>query len=1343
MKHRKNITMWSGSRHPTGFLRGLLVACWLMAASATYAVEIPFTLDKPGRVSLAVYSADGAVQLRSLLVGERLEAGKHAVSWDGLDRDGRPVEPGTYQWKLVTGPGIEATFLNAVGANPKAGPWAKWVGNHIGPNTIAVGPLGICIGSPIAEGPPNIHMFEPDFTTTRWLAPHYGWSSIGHRVLRMTDTAIVSLAQDAQVSVFDAKTGAGVVGISGLGAKRFDVLWEGDKRPNHDGGRELSLDARDDRFVIGYRDHDAVRWFDLASGKKIREVKVAKPRRVALEADGSLLVLGEQGVVRVGPDDAQAVLVEAKALVSPVALAWDERTNTFLVANGDPDNRILRFAADGKLQKSYGAEGGRVPGPYYPDRFAEVADLAADSISTEKGRFYVVEGGEAGGGLRRITHVAADGTILDERFGGAEFFSCAAAVPGNPREVFYSSSPATIGRYDFDPATGQNKLTHILAVPKKTWGDGLFPVPYAFPHYRPVVRKGQVYLVSNGRFILRPNLETGELIPVALASFKPWNGWAKDPTPEPITKAAAFHKLDLASPKTDAFTWSDANGNGSLDPEEFRFAESGPGAGYAFLDADWNLLFGYYHAPNHIYTGKNWINFEFKKSLYATLPNDAPAAAAPAWDWTHVVRSEEKIPEDPLGVLSRLSPRAIQKTADGRIDVFFDAGGGGLLDVHPDSWPTAQTTHTRVISAAGGRVVRVVGKHASEGPPRDTQFGMPSHLLGTVDGNLIVCDRMAYTTAWTSDGLFIGTLLDRPVPDGWPEDNCGFAGDDWMSAGSIADLGNGEAVWFALGGGDRSMAFRVRGFRDLVRKNGTVTVQATPQAAGTDGEGLKAEYFASADLSGTPVASRTDPRLWFSDATTGGKIVGAWAKNGPCDNIAAGKPFSVRWTGSLTAPYSEPFWFRVYNSRPGTGHTPMQQAWTEGKGFARVWLNDELILDKWQGSPAMNPWQTPPLMLEAGATYDLKIEYAFPGGDGAQFSLSWCSYTGEWMRVPTEYLHTARAPSRPHVTVTAVEPKAAEKEGKPGRVRFTLDRPADREMQIGYRLGGTATAGDYTLPEPRAVIPAGKTAVEVAIKPVDDTLIEANETCIITLVPGNGYAGDGTAGEAVITIADDDNTLVDDSLEIYYTFDNADFESWTWLSSSPTKQMPAVRNELGPGHPLAINWYMLTMPALVPGPDRYGDAITFPKGRERVTSAGTLTLADYTVAFRFKSPEKTTGICACTGGPEFFLKDGALGVINVGWPSSQPAGADLADGRWHHAAFTWNRGKRQQQLFVDGTLVATNTGPEGGRASGGCTLGRANTGGSFIGGSLDEFRIYSRCLSADEVKALARGASPE
>ncbi len=67
-----------------------LTALLLAPLASLHAAVIPFTLDKPGRTTLAVYSVDEAVQLRSLLVGERFAAGTHAVNWDGLDRDGRP-----------------------------------------------------------------------------------------------------------------------------------------------------------------------------------------------------------------------------------------------------------------------------------------------------------------------------------------------------------------------------------------------------------------------------------------------------------------------------------------------------------------------------------------------------------------------------------------------------------------------------------------------------------------------------------------------------------------------------------------------------------------------------------------------------------------------------------------------------------------------------------------------------------------------------------------------------------------------------------------------------------------------------------------------------------------------------------------------------------------------------------------------------------------------------------------------------------------------------------------------------------------------------------------------------
>jgi hypothetical protein len=573
-------------------------------------------------------------------------------------------------------------------------------------------------------------------------------------------------------------------------------------------------------------------------------------------------------------------------------------------------------------------------------------------------------------------------------------------------------------------------------------------------------------------------------------------------------------------------------------------------------------------------------------------------------------------------------------------------------------------------------------------------------------------------------------LLERPDYGNRPRVHCGLMGDDWMSAGSIADLGNGEALWFPPSG-DRAMVFRVRGFADLQRQSGTVVLQTDPPAAALDGEGLKSKYFASTDLSGEPVVTRIDPRLWFYDGSKSGQIVAAWAANGPCEGIAAGQPFSARWTGSVTAPFTEPFWLRVYNTRPGRGHTPSQQAWQDGKGFVRVWLNGQLVLDKWQDAPGTNPWQTPPLMLQAGQRYDLKVEYAYPGGSDAQFSLVWCSDTLEWMRVPTPYLHPESAPSRPRVAVVAVQPTAYEEGEKPGVVRFTLDAPYERDLAIRYRLAGTASTKDFTIDGEPAILRAGQTSADLIIRPIDDDLIEANETVRVTLAPSPHYAGDGTAGEAVVTIVDDDNVLIDDDLVVYYTFDNA--------SLDVEESFAAIRNEAGADHALRIQSYMHTMPVLAPGPAKYGDAIRFPEGRESVRSSGSLDLGDFAVAFWFQSPRATTGICI-VGAANFSLDDGRLHVVNGGWPSSQPLGANLADGRWHHAALTWNREQRQMQLYVDGEHVATNSGAQGGGLTGQIQLGRANTGGPFHGGTIDELRVYSRRLTADEIQTLFRAA---
>ncbi|QXD17100.1 PQQ-dependent sugar dehydrogenase [Rhodocaloribacter litoris] len=60
---------------------------------------IPFTLDRPGRVQLAVYDLLGRV-VRTL-VSSRPGPGPHAVLWDGHDETGRPLPGGVYLYRLV------------------------------------------------------------------------------------------------------------------------------------------------------------------------------------------------------------------------------------------------------------------------------------------------------------------------------------------------------------------------------------------------------------------------------------------------------------------------------------------------------------------------------------------------------------------------------------------------------------------------------------------------------------------------------------------------------------------------------------------------------------------------------------------------------------------------------------------------------------------------------------------------------------------------------------------------------------------------------------------------------------------------------------------------------------------------------------------------------------------------------------------------------------------------------------------------------------------------------------------------------------------------------------------
>jgi uncharacterized protein YjlB len=113
----------------------------------------------------------------------------------------------------------------------------------------------------------------------------------------------------------------------------------------------------------------------------------------------------------------------------------------------------------------------------------------------------------------------------------------------------------------------------------------------------------------------------------------------------------------------------------------------------------------------------------------------------------------------------------------------------------------------------------------------------------------------------------------------------------------------------------------------------------------------------------------------------------------------------------------------------------------------------------------------------------------------------------------------------PTVEVTATDDTATEEGATTGA--FTLTRTGDvsGSLTVDYTVTGTATAGaDYVALSGSATFAAGSATTQVIVTPIDDALVEGNETVILTLDAGVAHPGYtlGDDIQATVTIIDND-----------------------------------------------------------------------------------------------------------------------------------------------------------------------------------------------------------------------------
>ncbi len=156
----------------------------------------------------------------------------------------------------------------------------------------------------------------------------------------------------------------------------------------------------------------------------------------------------------------------------------------------------------------------------------------------------------------------------------------------------------------------------------------------------------------------------------------------------------------------------------------------------------------------------------------------------------------------------------------------------------------------------------------------------------------------------------------------------------------------------------------------------------------------------------------------------------------------------------------------------------------------------------------------------------------------------------------------------PTITLT-LSPASVTEDGTTNLVyTFTRSGVTTNPLTVNYTLGGTATLNtDYTRTGTTNTVTfaAGSSTATVTVNPTADTIVESNETVILTLAAGTGYTV-GTPNAVTGTITNDDVTLPSITLAVSpssVTEDGTTNLIYTFTRSGVTTNSLTVNYTLG------------------------------------------------------------------------------------------------------------------------------------------------------------------------------------
>lgn len=934
------------------------------------------TLDRPGRVSVGIFDGGGTL-LRNLTFGEQRPAGEMRIEWDGLDDLGRPMPAGAYEWRALSRPGFRASLVTVLGLSHPESIARCWGGNHRGPETVTSDKDGIYVGFPGSEFTGQVLALRPD-GTRRWSVTNQDFYAAAPEAIASDGAGRIAVLSYEGGSALSLSI---VSAANGSNGGAFPVGVE--PAPKQWGWcGNVNMAAREGVAVVSYRSHDLLRWISLDGGKELARASLAGSGSLTFGPDSSVWVLAKDGVFRCERGGTPAKVWPTLRLDQPRAIAWDAVAGSFLIAEGGTQ-QVLRVSSDGKELARFGRAGGRVCGPWIGSDFRGLFGVTPDG----SGGFVTVEAGNSA--VNRTARFDAGGKLLAEWFGGQRWGHGIALDPEDPTLATIEGGTGMLCLVRIDPKTRTWKMLESFEEPNT---DSLFRTIAGFGKGWELRRHGgKLWYVhadpTSGASVYEIDRANGRLFPRAVLG-------RMDLRKEQA--ALWVEALALSKPATppSGFVWSDKNLDGRMAADEVMFGVFGFEYGSSFdLSPDWTIT----------------VATADKEHAWITIPNlnAADPSAAPRWDLAARAASKAAYPEqvravDDFGI--RPSGDALLRDGAGNTYQLLVGHRGENEDRQGEFWPEFYGAAVRVVKwDASGRSLWAVGRHIGGLGRFTCNFG----LLGVVQGNIIARDRYGIpTSVWSGEGLYAGNLMEEVVTDHdtpWVWDYWNGHADSMMeydqTFNGLWSYPDGS-VYYGMQGRSGTPLFRIEGWNDWTRLKGKMVLSGTPKAAASTGAGLRAEYFATPDLTGAPVLTRTDPRVWFeaTPGITGGMIPATWGNGAPAQTIPADH-FSARWTGEIEARFSEDYRF-IVESDPSSR--------------VKVWLGDRLVIDD-DGTADRHAARidrehpcrrnhSPSLRLESGKRYPLRIEYAHDTGN-AGIHLMWESRTQERQHVPAGFLH--------------------------------------------------------------------------------------------------------------------------------------------------------------------------------------------------------------------------------------------------------------------------------------------------------------------------------------------------